>query len=174
MKLTPISLALGSVFAALSLAIPLVFRGTLQFSIPAVGYSATLASHVPEMLSIIAGPYVAAITGVASTIGFFVTLGPLVAARASTHILFGVISAVALMKGMSYSKVLILVALPLHVIPEGLVVILFGVPTAGAVINTVGGTIHHLVDLTISLAVFRAALPMIRRWKLPLAHSAST
>ena len=49
---------MGGVLAALALAIPLLFRGTLQFVIPAVGYSATLASHVPVMLSIVAGPAV--------------------------------------------------------------------------------------------------------------------
>ncbi len=148
-----------------------MFRGVLQFVLPAVGYSATLASHVPVMLSVIGGPYVAAIVGVGSTIGFFATLGPVVAARASTHILFGVAAALAMKKGMSYPKALFLVALPLHAVPEGLVVIPFGVPLAGALINIIGGSIHHVVDALISLAVFRAVKPVIRSMKLPgIAH----
>lgn len=51
--------------------------------IPAVGYSATLASHVPVMLSIVAGPAVVALVGATSTIGFLATLGPVVAATAN-------------------------------------------------------------------------------------------
>jgi hypothetical protein len=39
----------AAVLASLSLAIPLFFRGTLQIIIPGIGYSATLASHVPVM-----------------------------------------------------------------------------------------------------------------------------
>jgi len=157
--------ALAGVFAALALAIPLAFRGILQFYIPATGYSATLASHVPVMLSAVAGPTVAGIVGFASTLGFFATLGPLVAARASTHILGGVAAAFAIRKGMSYPKALFLVALPLHAIPEGLVVLPFGVPLEGAAFNIVGTAIHHTVDSIISLAVLRAARPLLERLK---------
>jgi hypothetical protein len=46
-----VDVAVAAVFAALAIAIPLLFAGTLQITIPAVGYSATLASHVPVMLS---------------------------------------------------------------------------------------------------------------------------
>lgn len=166
-----IQLALGGVFTALALAIPLFFRGVLQFVVPSVGYSATLASHVPVMLSIVAGPYVAALVGVGSTIGFLVTLGPVVAARAATHILFGVAAAVAVKKGMSYPKALFIVALPLHAVIEGLVVIPFGIPPIGSLINIVGGTVHHIVDSLISIAVLKAAHPVIRSLKLPSAKS---
>ena len=160
-------LTLSSVFTALALAIPLLFRGTLQFVIPTVGYSATLASHVPVMLSIIAGPEVAALVGFASTIGFLATLGPVVAARAATHILFGVAAAFAVKKGMSFPKALFLIALPLHSIPEGLVVIPFGIPFVGALINLVGGTVHHIADSIISIVILKASSPVIRSLKLP-------
>jgi niacin transporter len=153
---------LGGVLAALALAIPLLFRGTLQFVIPAVGYSATLASHVPVMLSIVAGPAVAALVGVASTIGFLATLGPVVAARASTHILFSVATALAVKKGMSFPKALFLVGLPLHAISEGLVVVPFGIPLEGALICIVGAAIHHTIDSTISIIILRAVRPLIR------------
>lgn len=158
-------MALAGIFSALALAIPLAFRGTLQFYIPTVGYSATLASHVPVMLSIVAGPVVAGIVGSASTFGFFVTLGPVVAARAATHILWGVAAAIAVKKGMSFPKALFLVALPLHAIPEGLVVLPFGVPLAGAAVNIVGTAIHHTADSVISIAVLRAARPLLNRFK---------
>lgn len=156
-------MALAGIFAALALAIPLAFRGTLQFYIPTVGYSATLASHVPVMLSIVAGPAVAGIVGFASTLGFFATLGPVVAARAATHILWGVVTAIAVKRGMSFPKALFLVALPLHAIPEGLVVLPFGVPLEGAAVNIVGTAIHHIVDSIISIVVLRAARPFLNR-----------
>ena len=166
MKITTVQIALAGVFTALALAIPLLFRGSLQFFVPAVGYSATLASHVPVMLSIVGGPIVAAIVGAGSTVGFFITLGPVVAARASTHILFGVAAAIALRRGMSFGKSLFIVALPLHAIPEGLVVMLFAVPLQGALINVAGGAVQHVADSIISLLIFRAAIPVIRRWGL--------
>lgn len=161
-----IDLALASVFAALALAIPLAFRGTLQFYIPSIGYSATLASHVPVMLSIVVGPLVAGLVGSASTLGFFATLGPVVAARAATHILWGLSVAFAVKKGMSYPGALFLVALPLHAIPEGLVVVPFGVPLYGALINIVGTAIHHTADSIISLVIIRAARPLLRNFKI--------
>jgi niacin transporter len=166
-RLRSVEIALSGVFTALALAIPLLFRGTLQFVIPEIGYSATLASHVPVMLSIVVGPSVAAMVGFASTLGFLLTLGPVVAARAATHILFGVTAAIAVRRGLSYPKALFLVALPLHSIPEGLVVIPFGIPLWGALINIVGGTIHHIVDSIISIIILRSALPLIRNLRLP-------
>jgi len=152
-------------FAALALAIPFAFRGTLQFVVPGTGYTATLASHVPVMLSTAVGPIVSAIVGFASTLGFFVTLGPVVAARASTHILWGVATAFAIKKGMSFPKALFLVALPLHAIPEGLVVIPFGFTYEAALLNVVGTAAHHTVDSIISIAVLRAARPLLDRYR---------
>lgn len=157
-----ISVAVAAVFAALAIAIPLLFQGTLQISIPAIGYSATLASHVPIMLSTLFGPYVTAFVGAASSIGFFVTLGPIVGARAATHIVWGVAVAVAIKYGMSYPKALFIIGLPLHAILEGLVVIAFGVPWQASLI-TVGGTaLQHTIDAIISIIVVKAAWPLIK------------
>jgi hypothetical protein len=44
-------LVLGGLLAAISLLIPLYFRGTFQIVIPAIGFSATLASHVPYCIT---------------------------------------------------------------------------------------------------------------------------
>jgi niacin transporter len=160
--LRSVDIAFSAVFAALALAIPLFFRGTLQIVIPAIGYSATLASHVPVMLSVLFGPLVTAVVGTASTLGFLATLGPLVGARASTHIIWGVAAAFAVKKGMSFPKTLFLVALPIHATLEGLVVIPFGIPWEGALINSVGAAIHHIIDSIISILVWKAALPLIK------------
>ena len=165
--LKSVHLALSGLFTALALAIPLAFRGMLQFVIPTIGYSATLASHVPVMLSTLLGPSLAGLVGSASTLGFLVTLGPVVGARAATHILWGVAAAFAMKKGMSFPKALFLVALPLHSISEGLVVTLFGIPWEGALINVVGTAIHHTADSIISLVVVRAARPIMKSLELP-------
>jgi niacin transporter len=160
--LKSIRVALGGLFIALSLAIPLSFRGILQFTIPAVGYSATLASHVPVMLSMVLGPTFAGLVGFGSTLGFFVTLGPVVGARAATHILWGVAGAFALERGMPFSKVLFIIALPIHAIAEGLVVVPFGIPWEGALINTMGGALHHIADSIISLAILKVVHPYLK------------
>lgn len=160
-----VEVALAGVFAALALAIPFAFRGTLQFTVPNTGYTATLASHVPVMLSTVVGPFASAIVGFASTLGFFATLGPVVAARAATHILWGVAAAFAIKKGMSFPKALFLVALPLHAIPEGLVVIPFGIPYEAALLNVVGTAVHHIIDSIISIVVLRAAGPLLDRFR---------
>jgi hypothetical protein len=85
-----------------------------------------------------------------------------VAARASTHILFSVATVIAVKKGMSFSKALFLVGLPLHAIPEGLVVTPFGIPLEGALICIVGAAIHHTIDSAISIIILRAVRPLIR------------
>ena len=160
-----IDIAVAAVFTALALAIPLYFRGTLQIVIPSIGYSATLASHVPIMLSIVFGPLVTVMVGTASSLGFLATLGPVVGARAATHIVWGVAAAFAVKRGMSYPKALFLVALPIHAILEGLVVIPFGIPWEGALINIIGAAIHHTIDSIISILILKAALPLIKIMK---------
>ncbi len=160
--LRSVDIAFSASFTALALAIPLFFRGTLQIVIPTIGYSATLASHVPVMLSVLFGPLVTGIVGTASALGFLGTLGPVVGARASTHIIWGVAAAFAVKKGMSFPKALFLVALPIHATLEGLVVIPFGIPWEGALINSIGAAIHHIIDSIISILVWRAALPLIK------------
>ena len=152
----------AAVLASLSLAIPIFFRGTLQIVIPGIGYSATLASHVPVMLSALFGPLVAVIVSAASALGFFGILGPIVGSRASTHIVWAVAMAVAVKKGMSFPKALSLVGLPIHGLLEGLVVLPFGVPWQGALINVAGASIHHGIDSIISIAVFKAVSPVMK------------
>ena len=153
---------MAAVLAALSLAIPLFFHGTLQIVIPGIGYSATLASHVPVMLSALFGPMVAAIVATASALGFFGTLGPVVGARAATHIVWAVAMALAIKKGFSFPKALFLVGLPLHGLLEGLVVLPFGVPWEGALINVAGASIQHVIDSIISIAVFKTVSPLMK------------
>ena len=170
-RVSSAQLTLSSALSALAIAIPFIFRGTpLQIYIPAIEYSGTAASHVPSMIAIIIGPSAAALVGFASTIGFLATLGPVTAARAFTHVLFGVAASIYVYRGGSYVKALILIALPIHVVGEGLVVYMLG-PIFGAVKVvaevagfwvSLGTAVHHVIDSTISLAVLRVTRPMLR------------
>jgi len=162
LKTRTVDLAFGAVMAALALVIPLAFRGTpLQINIPALGYSATLASHVPEMLSILAGPPMAFAVGVASALGFLVTLSPVVALRAFTHGIWGALSSMGYRRGWSFLRVMIVIALPIHALGEGLAVMVFGFPLQAQIVVIVGTAIHHLIDLVISLVILRIVQPLL-------------
>jgi niacin transporter len=163
-------LALASMLSALSIAIPFAFRGTpLQIYIPALQYSGTLGSHVPSMLAIAVGPFAAVLVGLASTLGFAATLGPVVAARAFTHVVWGLAAALYVRRGGSYVTALLLVALPIHAVGEGLVVFFLG-PVFGAIqvaaatagmLVFAGTLVHHLIDSAISIAVLRIVKPLL-------------
>jgi niacin transporter len=162
LKTKTVDLAFGAVMAALALMIPLAFRGTpLQINIPALGYSATLASHVPEMLSILAGPIMAFAVGVASALGFLVTLSPVVGLRAFTHGIWGALSSMGYRRGWSFLRVMIIIALPIHALGEGLAVMIFGFPLQAQIVVIVGTAIHHVIDLAISLVILRIVQPLL-------------
>ncbi len=157
-----VDLAFGATMASLALAIPIMFRGVMQFTIPDLGYSATLASHVPSMVSVLAGPIVAFMVGLASAIGFTLTLSPVVGLRAFTHAIWGASGALAYRGGWSFLKVMVIIALPIHAIGEALAVVAFGVPFTPAFLVVGGGTvIHHFIDVFISVAVIRIAKPIL-------------
>ena len=116
-------------------------------------FSATLASHLPVMIAMLISPYVALMVGLGSALGFLIKLGPVIAARAAVHAVFGVAGAVAIRKGLSFGQALML-TLPIHAIGEALIVLPFGfsLQKAGLVVG-VGTALHHLIDAAISLAV---------------------
>lgn len=92
-------IAVGGLLTALALLIPFAFRGTpLQLFIPTLQYSATFASHVPSMRSMLVSPLVAAMVGLGSASGFTVTLNPVIGARAFTHVIWGVVGAVMIQR----------------------------------------------------------------------------
>ncbi len=161
-KTKTVELTLGAGMAALAIVIPLVFRGTpLQLNLPALGYSATLASHVPEMISILAGPVVAFSVGLASSLGFLVTISPVVGLRAFTHGVWGSLASVAYRKGWGFLRVMMIIALPMHALGEGLVVMLFGFPYQAQLVTIAGTGIHHIIDLVISLLILKAVRPLL-------------
>ncbi|MFY9175127.1 MAG: ECF transporter S component [Peptococcia bacterium] len=142
----------GGLLTALSLLIPLVFGSFLVLRLPP--FTATVASHVPTMISMTISPAVAFMVAAGSAIGFLITSDPVVAMRASMHIIFALVGAKMYQKGISFPKVL-LATLPLHAITEALVVIPFGftLQKAGVVVG-IGTALHHGLDSLITLAIF--------------------
>ena len=141
----------GALLTALALLIPLAFGGFLSVMIPP--FSATLASHLPVMIAMLISPQVAVMVGLGSALGFLIKLGPVIAARAAVHAVFGFVGAVAVKKGLSFGKTLIL-TLPIHALGEALIVLPFGFSLEKArLVVGVGTALHHLIDAMIALAV---------------------
>ncbi|HEX9026899.1 MAG TPA: ECF transporter S component [Clostridium sp.] len=145
----------AGLLTALAIIIPIQF-GFLKIIIPP--FTATLAAHVPMMLSMLISPAVAIVVGIGSTIGFLISGTPApVVARAATHIIVGYIGARIIMKNKSYTKAAIITA-PIHGILEMLVVI----PFIGfnvyqlLIVTAIGAILHHSVDSVIAYAIVKA------------------
>ncbi|MGI1690262.1 ECF transporter S component [Thermoanaerobacter uzonensis] len=153
-------ITIGGLLAALSLIIPLAFGGVLGIVIPP--FSATLASHVPVMLAMLISPATAVFVGIVSAIGFLIKLGPVIAARAAVHAVFGYVGAKMMQRGYSF-PVALAVTLPIHAVLEAIVVIPFGFDFYKAfVVVGVGTMIHHTIDSAIALALFYALNPIFK------------
>lgn len=144
-------LVYGAILTSLALLIPLAFGGFLGITLPP--FSATLASHVPVMIAMTISPLTALTVAAGSALGFLIKLGPVIAARASVHMVFGFLGALLYKKGMGLTKILILM-LPVHALLEALIVIPFGFTlyNAGVVIG-VGTVLHHIMDSIITIFI---------------------
>jgi niacin transporter len=153
-------LTYAALLTAWAILIPIYFKG-LQVQIPP--FTATITAHVPIFLGILFGPQAAVMVGLGSALGFLMSSGPIIASRALMHAIIGFMGATLLKKGMSYNKVLLIIA-PIHAALEALVVIPFGY-TAYKVLVVVGiGTLlHHTVDALISGVLVRALSKATRK-----------
>lgn len=145
----------AGLLTALAIIIPIQF-GFLKIIIPP--FTATLAAHVPMMLSMLISPAVAIVVGIGSTIGFLISGMPMpVVARAATHIVVGYIGAKIIIKNKSYIKAVAITA-PIHGILEMIVVIPFiGLNLHQLLIVTaVGAILHHCVDSAIAYVLVKA------------------
>lgn len=154
--MTAKNLSIGALLTAFSIIIPISFGAYLKIYIPP--FSATLASHVPTMLAFLVSPAVAVMVGLGSSMGFLIMLGPVIAARAAVHAVFGLAGAMLVRKGLSFEKTLILTA-PVHALGEALIVMPFGfnLYTAFVVVG-IGTLIHHFLDSVISVILAKTAL----------------
>lgn len=144
------NIAIAGILTAFSLILPL-----LPFKLPLPQpFSVTFAAHVPTLLAMFFSPWVAACTVVGSTVGFLISLGPIVAIRAASHIIFALAGAYMLRKKANPYLVLAVCAV-LHGLGEAASVYLFG-PMLGfaqsSSLSYLFGTVfgitvfHHTVD----------------------------
>jgi len=144
----------GALLTGLAILIPTVFGGWLQIRIPP--FTATLGSHIPTMLAMFISPTVAVFVGIGSTIGFFMTLGVDVAARAAVHIIVGLVGAKLVRRNLAAPAVLALTAIP-HALGEAIVVMLFTHDLYTALILVgVGTVLHHSLDAVLTLVLKHA------------------
>jgi niacin transporter len=148
----------AGLLTALAIIIPIQF-GFLKIIIPPY-FTATLAAHVPMMLSMLISPFVAVVVGIGSTIGFLIAGTPApVVARAATHIVVGGVGAMIIMKNKSYVKAVAITA-PIHGILEALITIPFvGFGPAAyiaLIVTLVGAMVHHSVDSIIAYGIVKA------------------
>ncbi|HEX6988679.1 MAG TPA: ECF transporter S component [Bacillota bacterium] len=147
----PRDLALAILLTAVAIIIPTIFT-FLRVSIPP--FTATLASHVPSMLAALISPAVAVLVGLGATLGFLIATGPVIAARAFIHVIWGYVGAVMIRRGANPWFTLFVPVMLIHAIGEAVVVVPFGYDlyNAGLVVG-VGTVIHNTVDVLITMAV---------------------
>ena len=114
-------------------------------------------------------PWTAVFTAVGTTIGFFFTAPLVVAVRAASHIVFAIMGAYMLKKGMNLTVTGLATGV-VHAVFEGMVFIFFavGASTSSSYSNlammwiTIGGTFaHHIVDYVIAVIVGSALQELI-------------
>lgn len=146
----------AGLLTALAIIIPSYF-GFLRIFVPPA-FSATIAAHVPMMMAMLISPFVAAVVGVGSTLGFLMSGLPApVVARAATHIVVGYIGAKIVMKYSNYAMAALITA-PIHGFLEMIIVIPFiGITVDWALVVTlVGSIVHHGVDAVIAYVIVKA------------------
>lgn len=158
-------MVVSALLIAIGILIPMIFTG-LPFRIMVGPYSATLMAHVPVIIAMFISPWTAVFTAVGTTIGFFFTAPIVVAVRAASHIVFAILGAMLIKKGMRAVALCALTGV-IHAVFEGIVVWVFfagglSTPTAGysimalVLITIIGTFAHHCVDFVISYAVGKA------------------
>ena len=164
-KISTKDLVVSALLIAIGILIPMIFTG-LPFRIVVGPYSATLMAHVPVIISMFISPWTAIFTTIGTTIGFFFTAPVIVAVRAASHIIFAVLGAFLVKKGMKLLPLCLITGV-VHAILEGIVVMIFftgglSTPTEGysiaalVIITIVGTFAHHVVDFIISYVVAKA------------------
>lgn len=152
------SLTIAGLLTALAIIIPL-FGPKLPMPQP---FSVTIASHLPVILAMFVSPFTVICAVVGSTIAFFAVLGPIVALRAFSHILFAMTGCYMLKKNYNLILVIAVTAL-IHALGEVVVVFafsLFGMAEATVYLlwGVTGGItlLHHCFDFAITLIVYKA------------------
>jgi niacin transporter len=153
-------LTITALLTALSIVIPMV----MPVKIVLPPFTATLASHTPLIIAMFISPLTALITSLGSALGFWVTLGPVVAARASMHVIFTVAGAIMVRKNCD-KFLIMMVTLVLHSLSDMATVwVINEVFTSASILKDqamgavqvllgLGTAAHHILDYAIAIAV---------------------
>lgn len=166
-------LALTGILTAIAILIPSIVPIKVIFP----PFSATLASHLPLILAMFLNPLAAVFVALGSAVGFLISLGPVIAARAAMHVFFVFVGAWMIRKKCNITFV-ILVTMVIHALSEMLIIYIlfrFGVNllndktmTAVQLLIAVGTSLHHLVDFALAILVLTATAKAIKNIFLPV------
>ena len=154
-------IVLSGLFIALAILIPIIMPIKFTDGV----FSATLASQTPIVLAMFINPYIAVAVCIGSVIGFAMTLGPIVALRASMHIPFALVGSIMIKKKMPLYMVIIVTTI-LHALAEVLIIwILYGFMgisfLKGKLLSSTllligfGTMIHYLIDFAIAMGIYK-------------------
>lgn len=177
-------LTITALLIALGIIIPMVMP---KIVIPPASF--TLASHVPIFIAMFFSPVVAIIVAIGTAFGFFLTLPPVIAIRALSHVVFAAIGSAYLIRypktvmNVKKFQVYNIVISLIHAVVEVLSVAVFYLVggQAGAtfdpetlyfliVLLGFGGFVHSMVDYNIAYFVVRSLskgfeIPVFRKAK---------
>ena len=157
-------ITLTALLTALAIVIPMFMPA--PFKVIMGPFSATLASHVPLILSMFISPFSAIMTTIGSAIGFFFAISPIVAVRAATHVFFTV-AGVLMIRKKTNPVLTVLVTLILHTVTDMFTVYLAASffhmskllgGNSMSLVQTwigVGTSLHHLVDFFIAFLILK-------------------
>ena len=155
-------MVISALLIAIGILIPMIFTGP-PFRIDLGVYTATIMAHVPVIIAMFISPATAVFTTFGTTIGFFFTAPIVVAVRAASHVVFAILGAFLIKKGMRAIPLCIITGI-IHAVLEGIVVMIFfksgsSAPPEGYSadltiwITIVGTLAHHCVDFIIAYIV---------------------
>ena len=152
------ALTISGLLTALAIVIPL-FMPKLPVPQP---FSVTPASHLAVILAMFVSPFTVVCTVLGGTIAFFVALGPVVAMRAFSHIIFTLFGCYMIKKRYNLFLTMVITAV-LHGLGEIIVVSVFALfgmsqSTMYFVWGITGGitVLHHFFDFAIAMVVYKA------------------
>ena len=154
-----------TVIAAMLTALSLIIAvASIKLPLPAP-FSITIASHVPTIIAMFISPWVAICTVLGSTLGFLISLGPVVALRAASHIFFVLCGTYWLKKNWNAYLVLFLTSL-IHALGEAVVSLVFGpmfgfniaAPVSFTFIPFIAQTFGPVMDFVINIVFVMTAL----------------
>ncbi len=121
-------------------------------------FSVTIASHVAVILAMFVNPFAVVCSVIGSTIAFLNILGPIVAMRAFSHLIFTLVGYFLLKKRYNLILVILITAV-LHALGEVLVVaLLMPAATPTFIWGITGGVtvLHHCFDFAIAMVIYKA------------------